>query len=211
MGGVKRTLVTRMRKSWLRSSHRVRLTRDLTPIIRELKGVVLDVGGGREAPLDAAWPDAAIRYRVDAFPHIEPHVVGDAMTLPVRRHSVDGLVMCEVLEHLPRPAAAMAEARRVLRTGGLLCGSVPFLFGIHGDPQDYWRYTDSALRNLLTDAGFADIVVLPHGNRFTIAWALICGDATWPRLLNPIVRRVFPADSARTPEGYVFTAVASAV
>jgi SAM-dependent methyltransferase len=207
---VKKVIVTRMRKSWLRSSHRVRLTRDLTPIIGELKGVVLDVGGGREAPLDAAWPAAVARYRVDAFPHIEPHLVGDAMSLPVRSSSVDGVVMCEVLEHLPRPASALAEARRVLRPGGLLCGSVPFLFGIHGDPQDYWRYTDSTLRILIAEAGFRDVVTVPHGNRFTIAWTLLCGDATWPRLLNPLVRRLFPAESAQSPEGYVFSAIASA-
>jgi len=213
MGGanIKNAIVSRMRKSWLRSNHRVRLTRDLTPIIRQLKGVVLDVGGGREAPLDAAWPAAVARYRVDAFPHIQPHLVGDAMTLPVRSGSVDGVVMCEVLEHLPRPASALAEACRVLRPGGLLCGSVPFLFAIHGDPQDYWRYTDSTLRTLFAEAGFRDIVILPHGNRVTVAWTLLCGDAAWPRMLNPLVRTLFRAESARSPEGYVFTAIASAV
>jgi SAM-dependent methyltransferase len=209
MGGanLKRMLVIRMRKSWLRSNHRVRLTRDLTPIIGQLKGVVLDIGGGREAPLDAAWPATAYRCRLDAFPHIKPHVVGDAMTLPIRPASVDGVLMSEVLEHLPSPTDALAEARRVLRPGGLICGSVPFLFAIHGDPQDYWRYTDSTLRSLLAAAEFKDIIVIPHGNRFTVAWTLLCGDASWPRLLNPLVRRLFRAESAQSPEGYVFSAV----
>jgi glycosyltransferase involved in cell wall biosynthesis len=205
---VKRSLVARMRKSWLRSSHRVRLTRDLTPQIRKLKGVVLDVGGGREAPLDAAWPLEVIRYRVDAFPHVQPRMVGDATMLPIRAGSVDGVVMCELLEHIEQPALAIAEARRVLRAGGVLCGSVPFLFPVHGDPHDFWRYTESALRSLLADAQFHDVMVKAHGNRFTAAWTLICGSSTWARLLNPLVRRCFPGDSPQAPEGYVFTAVA---
>jgi SAM-dependent methyltransferase len=205
---IKQTLVTKMRRSWLRSSHRVRLTADLAPTIRGLKGVVLDVGGGREAPLDVAWPNEAVRYRVDAFPSIEPQVVGDAMTLPIRTSAVDAVVMCELLEHLPRPALAISEARRVLRPGGTLCGSVPFLFAIHGDPDDYWRYTESSLRHLLAQAEFREVVVIPHGNRFTASWTLLCGDAAWPRLLNPLVRRLFARDNEQSPEGYAFTAVA---
>jgi SAM-dependent methyltransferase len=208
LADVKRSMVARMRKSWLRSSHRVRLTQDLAPHIRQLKGVVLDVGGGREAPLDAAWPKEAIRYRIDAFPHVKPGLVGDAIVLPIRAGSVDGVVMCELLEHVERPALAIAEARRVLRPGGVLCGSVPFLFPVHGDPNDFWRYTDSALRSLLADAQFRDVMVSGHGNRFTAAWTLMCGGSAWFRLLNPIVRRSFRHDDPQAPEGYVFTAVA---
>jgi SAM-dependent methyltransferase len=206
--GVKQSVVTSMRKSWLRSSHRVRLTQDLAPHVRRLKGVVLDIGGGREAPLDAAWPENAVRYRLDRFPHIRPRLVGDATALPVRTDSVDGVVMCELLEHVERPVLAVAEARRILRPGGVLCGSVPFLFPVHGDPNDFWRYTDSALRSLLADAAFRDIEVTPHGNRYTAAWTLVSGGSRTARLLNPAVRRCFRRDNPQAPEGYVFTAVA---
>lgn len=208
LADIKRSIVVRIRKSWLRSSHRVRLTQDLSPHIRQLKGVVLDVGGGREAPLDTAWPQEAIRYRIDAFPHVQPRLVGDATKLPIRAGSVDGVVMSELLEHVEQPARAIAEARRVLRTGGVLCGSVPFLFAVHGDPYDFWRYTDAALRSLLSEAQFRDIVVKGHGNRFTAAWTLMCGSSTWARMLNPVVRRCFPRDNPQAPEGYIFTAVA---
>jgi SAM-dependent methyltransferase len=193
-----------MRRSWLRSGHRVGLTRDLAPVIRDLSGVVLDVGGGREAPLDASWPARTTRYRIDAFPHINPHVIGDATQLPFADSSADAVVMCELLEHLAEPRAAIDEARRVLRPGGTLCGSVPFLFPVHADPYDFHRYTDQGLRSLLS--GYHDVSVTPHGNRAGAAWLLVSGSSRVLRLLNPVVRAVFPRPSDVAPEGYVFVA-----
>ena len=59
------------------------------------------------------------------------------------------MVMCEILEHLPDPALALAEVKRVLRDDGLLIVSVPFQLGIHAWPTDYWRFTASGLHRLL--------------------------------------------------------------
>lgn len=47
-----------------------------------------------------------------------PVLVGDAVHLPFSDASFDALVMAFMLFHLPRPAAGLAEARRVLRPGG---------------------------------------------------------------------------------------------
>ena len=201
---VKSGLVGRLRRSWLRSGHRVGLTRDLAPTVAGLRGIVLDVGGGREAPLDAVWPAAAHRIRVDAFPHVRPHVVADAAALPFRSGTADAVIICEVLEHLADPRHAIAEAARSLRPGGVLCGSVPFLFPVHGDPFDFYRYTEQGLRSLL--AVMSEVTVLPHGNRWGAAWLLLSGDSRVLHLANPVVRAVFPRTSHRYPEGYVFVA-----
>lgn len=165
---------------------------------------MLDVGGGREAPLDAAWPARTHRLRVDAFPHVRPDAVADASALPFRSGSVDAVLMCELLEHLATPQAAIDEAARTLRTGGVLCGSVPFLFPVHGDPYDFGRYTEQGLRWLLR--AFSDIEVRPHGNRFGAAWLLLSADSRLLHLLNPVVRAAFRKSSDRYPEGYVFVA-----
>jgi SAM-dependent methyltransferase len=201
---LKTRAVATMRRSWLRSGHRVGLTRDLAPVVGALRGVVLDVGGGREAPLDASWPAQVTRYRIDAFPHIRPDVIADATLLPVRDSSADAVVMCELLEHLAQPRLAIDEALRVLRPGGTLCGSVPFLFPVHADPYDFHRYTEQGLRNLMSE--FREVTVLPHGNRAGAAWLLVSGSSRLMRLLNPVVRGAFRRPSREAPEGYVFVA-----
>jgi SAM-dependent methyltransferase len=58
------------------------------------------------------------------FPHLSV-LAGDATALPLEDRSADAVVLLDVLEHLPDPQAAIAEARRVLRTGGAIVISVP--------------------------------------------------------------------------------------
>ncbi|MFV0276685.1 MAG: methyltransferase domain-containing protein [Parahaliea sp.] len=48
-----------------------------------------------------------------------------ALALPFADGCFDRVICCEVLEHIPDYRGALAEIRRVLRPGGLLCLSVP--------------------------------------------------------------------------------------
>jgi SAM-dependent methyltransferase len=50
---------------------------------------------------------------------------GDAAALPVPDRCADAVLLLDVVEHLADPAAAVAEAHRVLRPGGVLVISVP--------------------------------------------------------------------------------------
>lgn len=57
-----------------------------------------------------------------------PHhtvVEGDVEAMPFDDASFGTVLCTEVLEHIPDPAAALAEYRRVLQPGGVLIGSVP--------------------------------------------------------------------------------------
>jgi SAM-dependent methyltransferase len=50
---------------------------------------------------------------------------GDATELPVPDRVADAVTMLDIVEHVDRPEAAIAEARRVIRDGGVLVVSVP--------------------------------------------------------------------------------------
>ncbi len=199
-----RRIEPRIRAYWLRTGHRERLTHLLTERIRLLRGLVLDVGGGRGAAHDDAWPAEVRRLRVDVSPIHRPDVVGDALQLPVRDGSVDAVTMFEVLEHVPNPWTAIEEARRVLREGGTLLGSAPLVWPIHGDPHDYFRFTDAGIRALLHP--FQDVRLVPIGNHYSAAWIVVTARSKIARLLNPAMRRVGRRADPLCPEGYVFSA-----
>jgi SAM-dependent methyltransferase len=56
---------------------------------------------------------------------------GDAGRLPIPDQSVDAVLLLDVLEHLTSPERAIAEARRVLRGGGVFIASVPHRGALH--------------------------------------------------------------------------------
>lgn len=196
--------VARARAFWLRTGHRDRLTAQVRDRIGRLRGTVLDIGGGREAPHDDAWSAGTRRVRLDVSPKHGPDVVADALRLPFGDERVDAITMFEVLEHLASPWQAVDEARRVLRRGGTLLGSAPLIWPIHGDPDDYFRFTESGLRSLLRR--FETVSLLPIGNHYSAAWVLVSARSRLARTLNPALRMIGRRADPRCPEGYVFSA-----
>jgi ubiquinone/menaquinone biosynthesis C-methylase UbiE len=87
---------------------------------------VLDVAGGTGRAVSALA--APTRVVVDAAPGMLRQaagaglgaVVGDAGGLPIRPASVDAVVVVDALHHVGTQQAALEEARRVLRPGGVL-------------------------------------------------------------------------------------------
>jgi SAM-dependent methyltransferase len=196
--------IARARSFWLRTGHRDRLTAQLEERIGRLHGTVLDVGGGRDAPHDDAWSAGVTRIRLDISLAHRPNVVADALRLPFGERCVDAVTMFEVLEHVANPWEAIDEAWRVLRPGGSLLGSAPLVWPIHGDPDDYFRFTEAGLRTLLHR--FETASLSPIGNHYSAAWILVSARSRSARVLNPIIRGIGRRSDPRCPEGYVFSA-----
>ena len=115
----------------------------------------LDIGCGdlryRRYTEFAGW------YRV--FGDFAPRAAGisiqfDAHQLPFQTDCFDVVLMTEVLEHLSEPRQALADIARVVRKGGTFVFTVPFLWGLHEVPYDFFRYTEFGLSKMLSEAGF---------------------------------------------------------
>ncbi len=78
----------------------------------------------------------------------------DAHCLPFTDECIDVVLMTEVLEHLHHPSQCLMELNRIMKPGGVLILTVPFMWGMHELPQDYHRFTEFGLKTLLCDAAF---------------------------------------------------------
>lgn len=83
-----------------------------------------------------------------------PDVYGDAQKLPFTDHSVDAVLLLDVLEHLPYPEQCFKEVARILKPNGLFVLKVPFLYPLHDKPLDFQRWTRYGLHQLAQQQGF---------------------------------------------------------
>jgi SAM-dependent methyltransferase len=119
-----------------------------------LNGKVLDIGSGDAEPRYSIKETVASYITLD-LPQTNvkylkrPLVFADAHALPFEEGVFDGVLLLEVLEHVRHPTQALAEAYRVLREGGTLCVSTPFLYPLHDEPYDFFRFSVYGLRELL--------------------------------------------------------------
>jgi SAM-dependent methyltransferase len=107
----------------------------------------------------------------DLIPTDDVDLVGDLHRMPLADGSVDAVVCTGVLEHVDDPDRAVNELRRVLKPGGRIYVSLPFLQGYHPSPRDYRRFTRDGARQLM--APFAiDALVNTRGSGSTVTWIL---------------------------------------
>ncbi len=159
VGGLARRLLAPLRRTPLHPQWLLGDRRGLGRWLgRHSRGIVLDVGCADRWV--HPWLDPACTYVGLDYPATggllygaRPDVFADAGRLPFADASVDTVILAEVLEHLREPAAALAEIRRVLRPGGVLLASMPFLYPVHDAPHDYQRYTRHGLAEAVERAG----------------------------------------------------------
>jgi SAM-dependent methyltransferase len=148
---------------------------DIISIITEkyFQGKLLDIGCG-EMPYKNMVLDinGNINYiGVDIHSPIykdrgNPDFFWDGKELPFDDDSINCSMLIEVLEHIPDPYVVLNESKRVLKKGGLLLITVPFLWTLHDVPHDEYRYTPFALRRIVEEIGFEVVHIESLGSWF---------------------------------------------
>ena len=131
--------------------------------VKYARGNLLDIGCG-EKPFQAELGKYVQNYLgIDDIhtPHLTDRidVFADASQLPFKGEYFDIILLTQVLEHIKTPLDVMQEIRRVLKSDGILLISWPFLFPIHEEPRDYFRYTEYGMQELCHKSGFRILTI----------------------------------------------------
>ena len=151
----------------------------------------LDCGAGLRK---VCYPNV-INYEIVNYSTTD--VVGVAEKLPFADNSLDGVISVAVLEHVKDPFLGAAEMARVLKPGGVLFCSVPFLQPLHGYPHHYYNMTAEGMKNLFPKLAIEDVYVpLSLHPIQSIRWILysyIRGlpDSEWSAFENLRVKDIF--------------------
>lgn len=158
-------------------------------------GRLLDIGCGEKQWEAAFAPHVTEHVGVDHkdTPHdlTKADLVGSAYALPVEDASFDTVLCTAVLEHLEEPAAALREARRALRDGGVAIYTVPFIWHLHEAPRDFYRYSRYGIEHLFGEAGF-EVEELRPLSGFWVTFGTMLAYYLYTRRRGPIRFRLYP-------------------
>ena len=62
----------------------------------------------------------------------------------------DYVICSSVMEHVAKPWIAAKNIEDIIKPNGKLFWTTPWVWKIHGYPDDYWRYTPSAVKQVFS-------------------------------------------------------------
>ena len=128
----------------------------ITGLAPKLTGRLLDVGCGSKPYRELFTVETYIGMDIDSerarLAGIADSFYG-GREFPFSSGSFDSIVCSQVLEHVFNPDEFLGEIARVLKPGGRLLLTVPFVWDEHEQPFDYARYSSFGLNALLAKQG----------------------------------------------------------
>ncbi len=134
------------------------LAKEIKNLALNMTGDMLDVGCGQK-------PYKDFFSRVDKYIGMEydneynkkysqADIFYDGRQFPLEDNSFNSVMATQVLEHIFNPIEFLSEINRILKPGGKLLLTVPFVWDEHSQPNDYARYSSFGLTHLLSKHGF---------------------------------------------------------
>lgn len=178
---------------------RTELLRSVAKHANNLTGRLLDFGCGSKPYKDlfAVNEYIGVDFINEGHPHDDEQidVYYDGKTIPFPDNSFDSILSSEVFEHIFNLPEILDELNRVLKPGGKILITCPFVWKEHELPHDYARYTLFALTDLLEKKNFKVHVTDKSGNfiqvisQLTVLYFYDTGYSTVKKI--PVLREVF--------------------
>jgi SAM-dependent methyltransferase len=141
-----------------------------------ISGRTLDVGCGTKPYTHLYHSSEYVGLEIDSS---ETRAKGradifyDGHRFPFPDSFFDSIVANEVLEHVFNPDEFLLEIARVLKSGGMLLLTLPFVWDEHEQPFDYARYSSFGLKSILDRHGFEIIEQRKSGDDIGVVFQLL--------------------------------------
>ena len=132
-------------------------------------GTILDLGCGTVPYLDY-YKERFSKTILADYEARSPYTncFMDAHKITLKDSSIDCVLLIEVVEHLHDPKTALSEISRVLKPGGSLIITWPFMHGMHEIPNDYTRFTEFGMFGLLRHCDLEVVKFTRRGGILTV-------------------------------------------
>ena len=197
-----------------KSLGRILFNRAVAENTRLLSGRVIDLAGGAHS-YAKYLPTGVTLVVTDHVMHGGVDVVVDLnKTLPFPDASEQVLLCFNAVYILNDRSAFFKEAKRVLKSGGKLIFSSPFITNEMREPHDYVRLTSEGIAKELEVAGFSQFTISPYGERGSAAIYLLHPIFLFNTIRLPffvlglLIDRMLPvslSDAHPAPIGYMVT------
>jgi SAM-dependent methyltransferase len=128
-----------------------------------VKGRLIDIGCGTKPYRKLLAPYVVEHIGVDHEETLHDRsnvdLWGTAYNIPSDDEYFDSAICTAVLEHLEEPLDALRECLRVLKPGGYAIYSIPFIWHLHEEPRDFYRYSKYGINYIFQKAGFDPIEI----------------------------------------------------
>lgn len=136
------------------------------------EGKLLDVGAGKMLYKNPLQDNCTSYESLDISDYEGIDYVQDIQDMDIEDRTYDTIFCSNVLEHVESPRSAVDEMARILKTDGKVIVAVPFLFYLHNEPEDYYRFTDYGLEEMFEDSGFKKKELVRAGGLFSFLASL---------------------------------------
>jgi len=130
---------------------------------RYVTGRLIDIGCGEKPYQNLVAPLVTEHIGLDLPSGIHGgtsvDLIGSAYKIPSVDSEFDSALCTAVLEHLEEPEQALLECFRVLKPEGNAIYSVPFIWHLHEEPRDFYRFSKYGLEYLFEKTGFEVIEI----------------------------------------------------